>query len=544
MNASSVEGVGRKHLSGILPGDLLPVGLAALGLALGLLVARAPLVPLLLGLGGVIVLAGTFMEPLFGLGVALWLGPLRAWLEIRSPGIAPHVGQAVLVLVLVAWVAQGILRRKVSFAIPAGLAPLLVFIAVALLSLWSPVSEWHGALELLKWMQVALVAILVHDRLRTGTVDSRSADSRRADSRWAVALLGASAAFQALIGLWQFGLLRLGPLTPIEIKEFAISERFSRAYGSFQQPNPFAGFLGLVGALLVGITLSLLVDRWRTQGLRAGLRAAVWPGAPALLVVAGLVASWSRGGWMGFAAAMLAIAVMLPRRGWWGPVLLAGLLALGGLLLMTGRVPAPLVDRLMGFLAYTRFEDVRGVAVTDATFAVIERMAHWQAALGMWRDHFWVGIGWGGYETAYPTYRLIRWALPLGHAHNTYLNLLAETGLLGLCAYLGWLGIVGVRLLHTLSRPETLKDPWRRALTLGLVGAWTHFVVHSFVDSLMVNNVHLHVGVLLALSLWVSRPGALPGPRLHVTAGPDAGEGDVIGTVMGLPATGESPAKL
>jgi putative inorganic carbon (hco3(-)) transporter len=526
MNLASVEGAGRKHLAG-----LLAAGLAVLGLALGLLVARAPLVPLLLGLGGVVVLAGTFKEPLFGLGVALWVGPLRAWLEIRSPGMAPHVGQAVLVLVLVAWVSQGMVRRKVSFVIPTGLAPLLVFIGVALLSLWSPVSEWHGALELLKWVQVALVAILVHDRLRAGTVDSRSANSRRADSRrsadsrWAVALLGASAAFQALIGLWQFGLLRLGPLTPIEIREFAISERFSRAYGSFQQPNPFAGFLGLVGALLVGITVSLLFDRWRTQGLRAGLQAVVWPGAPALLVVAGLVASWSRGGWMGFAAAMLAIAVMLPRRGWWGPVLLAGLLGAGGLLLMTGRLPAPLVDRLMGFLAYTRFEDVRGVAVTDATFAVIERMAHWQAALGMWRDHFWVGIGWGGYETAYPAYRLIRWVLPLGHAHNTYLNLLAETGVLGLCAYLGWLGIVGVRLLHTLSRPETLNDPWRRALTLGLVGAWTHFVVHSFVDSLMVNNVHLHVGVLLALTLWVSRRGA------------------EAGTATGMQATGVPPAR-
>jgi putative inorganic carbon (hco3(-)) transporter len=489
MKVWDVAKSGHKHAP-----KLLPVGMAVVGLWMGLLVARAPLAPLLLGLGGVVILAGAFTEPLFGLGAALLIGPLRAWLEIRSPGVAPYAGQAVLVLTLVAWSARGMLRHNVNVVIPAGLAPLLLFIGVALLSLWAPVSAWQGTLELLKWVQVALVALLVYDRLKAGAIDSR----------WAVVILGVAALFQALIGLWQFGLLRLGPLTPIEIKEFAINARFSRAYGSFQQPNPFAGFLGLVGALLTGITVSVLVDRWRARGLPTGLRAAAGSGAPALVIVAGLVASWSRGGWMGFAAAVLVMAALLSRRSWWGPVLLAGLLGVGALLYVTGQLPAAIVDRLMSFLAYTRFEDVRGVGVTDANFAVIERMAHWQAALSMWRDHFWVGIGWGGYEAAYPTYRLIRWVLPLGHAHNTYLNLLAEVGLLGLGAYLGWLGITGARLLHTLSRHETLIDPWRRGLALGLIGAWTYFVTHSFVDSLMVNNVHLHVGVLLALSVWVS----------------------------------------
>ncbi len=485
MNLRRVEDADRRTLSW---------GLAVLGLALGLLVARLPLVPLLLAMGGILILWGTFAEPLFGLGAALLIGPMRAWLEIQSSGMVPHAGQALLVLALVAWVARAVLRRDVNFAIPAGLVPLLIFIGVALLSLWEPVSEMAGILELLKWAQVLLVAILVYDRLRAGAVDSR----------WVVTLLAVSAGFQALVGLWQFGLLRLGSFTPVEIEGFVIDARFSRAYGFFQQPNPFAGFVGLVAALLAGITISVLVDRWRAGDLRTGLVAAAWSGAPALLIVAGLVASWSRGGWMGFAAAMLVIAALLPRRIWWGPVLLAALLGAGGLLYLTGQLPATVIDRLMGFLAYARFEDVRGVAVTDANYAVIERMAHWQAALGMWRDHFWVGIGLGGYETAYPAYRLISWVLPLGHAHNTYLNLAAEIGILGLVAYLVWLGSLAVRLLRALVRPQTLNDPWRRGLTLGLIGAWTHFAIHGAVDNLLVNNVHLHVGVLLALSVWVS----------------------------------------
>ena len=31
------------------------------------------------------------------------------------------------------------------------------------------------------------------------------------------------------------------------------------------------------------------------------------------------------------------------------------------------------------------FEDVRGVGINDANYAVLERLAHWQAALEMWR---------------------------------------------------------------------------------------------------------------------------------------------------------------
>lgn len=38
---------------------------------------------------------------------------------------------------------------------------------------------------------------------------------------------------------------------------------------------------------------------------------------------------------------------------------------------------------------------------------------------------------------------------------------------------------------------------------LGLAGAWTHFCVHNLVDNILVNNVHLHLGVMFALSAWV-----------------------------------------
>jgi O-antigen ligase len=109
--------------------------------------------------------------------------------------------------------------------------------------------------------------------------------------------------------------------------------------------------------------------------------------------------------------------------------------------------------------------------------------------------HPWLGVGFGNYEPAYPDYALINWPDPLGHAHNFYLNILAEVGVIGLLTYLALWGIVfwqSLRLLRLLPWPE-------RGIILGLLASWTVLAVHHLLDNLYVNNVHLHLGVMLGI---------------------------------------------
>ncbi len=390
---------------------------------------------------------------------------------------------------------------SVSWRNPPLFLPLLVFLGAALASLWDAVElPVYGLPELIKWVQVVLLFLFVSGYLRAG-METRPAFRRL---RWLLGALLVTGLFQAGVGVFQFGLRGDGP------DHFAILDgRFYRAYGTFEQPNPYAGYLGLMLPLALGMFWEwggkrIWGSRWVNEervneGPRLLVSHLIIYSIPAAAMLLALAMSWSRGAWLGFGAAVLAMTVALPRRARWG-LLLVALLVAGGLgLYATGLLPSSVTARLTGFAQYVRFEDVRGVGINDANYAVIERLGHWQAALEMFRHNLWTGVGFGCYEPAYRDFALINWPIALGHAHNYYLNIAAETGLIGLVAYLFLWGAVFWYTWRATRRAEGLL----RGVAIGLLGAWTHLSVHHLLDNLYVNNVHLHVGVLLGLLAFV-----------------------------------------
>ncbi len=478
------------------------VVLLALALATGLAIATLPVtLSALLVIGTAVVLA-TLIEPLLGLALTLIVGPFGALESIILGGSSFDSGQLLLLLALAAWLARSVSRREISippFDRRVALSYLL-FVSLAALSLLSAVSLTAGLKELVKWIQIGLVAwFTVSSASRTGIQNSRL--------RWVVAAALVAGLSQALIGIWQFGLRGHGP----EHFEILVSFRGRileayRAYGTFEQPNPYAGFLGLSLPLTLGWGLGTageLLARVRnalSSGISLSLRPALnllLPWTLVGLLGVALLASWSRGGWLGAAAGVVAMLLFLPRRRWQGGLLVLVILVLAAGMLLSGLLPASIAGRLTGFADYVQFQDARGVDITPANYAVLERMAHWQAALDMANEKPWLGVGFGNYEAAYGDHALLNWPYPLGHAHNYYLNLLAETGVLGTLAYLGFWGSVMLLTAQVIGRNKGLE----RGIALGLMGVWTHLAVHHLVDKLYVNNIYLHLGALLGLLL-------------------------------------------
>lgn len=453
----------------------------ALGLGAGFLLIRLPPLEALILFGLTALTIGTLVEPLVGLVGGLFLGLLRAYLQAEVPQVPAQIGHLFVLLAVASWAARGLLHRDLRLPSPRGvLLPLLGFVGAAWLSLWSAVDLGYGLPEFAKWVEIILVLWIVAER----------ATPRRLP--WLVGGILLVGLFQAGVGLYQFGLRGEGP------EHFLIAGTdFYRAYGTFEQPNPYAGYIGMTLALAAGMFLGLM--GWEGRGGRKPLVVLLSLCALAPLAAA-LLASWSRGAWIGFAAAVGAMAFAWPRRTRWG-VLAVAVLAGGALTLyLAGLVPQAVLTRLTDFAEGVRLQDVRGVGINDDNYAVIERLAHWQAALEMWRYRFWTGVGLGGYEPAYPRFALINWPIALGHAHNIYLNLLAETGTLGLLAYLAFWGAVFWQTWRVTRTAIGLS----RGLALGLLGAWTHLSIHHFFDNLYVNNTHLLVGLLLGLLITQS----------------------------------------
>ena len=409
----------------------------------------------------------------------LILAPLRALIATEADLQLPlDIGQLLLLVWLAAWALHYfVLRRRLPRLTWSALyLPVLVFVIIAGLTAFSAASLSAWLREWAKWLQILIIMVLVTSSM-SGTA-----------WRWPLYGLLLAGAANAVIGLYQFfggsGALHL-----------LINGRFFRAFGSFGQPNPFGGFMAMLAPLALCLTLASLL-RWWHRRSKGSFAAVAGHAVMSALLVAGLLASWSRGAWLAFVAAAFFMLLALPRHLRHGLLLTGSALLLVALAWSFGLLPESLSTRLASSTAdYFAFEDMRGVPINDANFPVVERLAHWQAALNMATAHPWLGVGFGNYEVEYEQFRLLNWPDALGHAHNFWLNILAETGIFGLAAYASlWLCV-----LAWSWRARCHPDPGARLVIVGLLGTWVSLSVHSLFDNLFVNNLFLHVGTLLGV---------------------------------------------
>jgi putative inorganic carbon (HCO3(-)) transporter len=461
----------------------------AVTLAAGLAIALLPLSLAAAIVLGAIAFAVTLIRPQYGLYLLIFAVPWGSVREIRLGAMTLGVTEALVGLVLAAWLAKMVARREIKTVHPPLLLPLLIFLGAILLSLTVTLSLQYSLKEILKWLEVLGIYLFV-----VNAIGKREAKA-------VVLLILLAGISQALLGIYQF-FGRVGP------EGFLLFDRFIRAYGTFQQPNPYGGYLGLVLPLAYSLSLGAKGDgaRDEEQGIRdkgsttsplplTSYLLAALTTSGLVLMLAALLMTLSRGAWLGFIAAFVVMNVVRSRRAAalfaLALVLLSFVIVMGGLQLL----PEAITQRFLDFLPFLGGVNIRTIEVTPANFAVIERLAHWQAGWDMFSQHPWLGVGIGNYEPVYPAYALPYWDDPLGHAHNYYLNIAAEAGLVGLSAYL----ILWAAVFWQAWRAVRRTSGYWQGVAVGILGVLTHLAVHNFFDNLYVHGMYVHIAILLGL---------------------------------------------
>ena len=377
--------------------------------------------------------------------------------------------------------------RKVAFARSKLALAILLYAGAVALSLW-PAQEMLSAFKALaKWVEFLLLYLFVASELE------------RTDRRILVASLLLAGTLEGALGIYQF-VRQVGP------PGFVLFDRYMRAYGTFLQPNPFGGYLGLLLPTAYATAITVWQDLLAKPSVPGtGQKRSPWLLSLGLLAIISalvmgiaLIMSWSRGALLGLVGGFVMISLALRRRAWVAIAIAALFLVLISPLL-SGIIPTDFVGRVKGLAEYVG-QDLTTVEITDDNFAVIERVAHWQAAWRMFTMRPWLGVGSGQYATVYPTVAVPRWQDPLGHAHNYYLNVLAEGGLVGLATYL----IMLLAATITAWRAARRERGWRLGLALGGLGMLGHLLTHSLFDNLYVHEMYLLVAILLGIVVSLS----------------------------------------
>lgn len=417
-----------------------------------------------------------------------------------------------LLAALAMWLLALAAKRERVVGSPL-LLPWIALLGWMLVSLAGAHNLGAAANEWLRWV-IAFVALLL--------LLSALAAGGTARLLVLLAALGIAGAGEAMLGIAQ-GVLGIAP------ESFMLgSGGVARAYGTFGRPNSFAGYLELSVFPVAWVVIGLLPElrrRWdawqvvRPRGFpaatterRAWAQAALLTlvlAGTAVVMVGGIALSFSRGAWVGVMVGVLVTTSLWFRR--WVPLVLAALPLLILLaVLVGGRVlPASVADRTSSILDEVRPFDASSITITDDNFATAERMAHWQAGWRMWTSDPLTGIGPGNFNERYPDFFVrTEFRFSQGHAHNIYIHLLAETGLIGLLCYVT--GIVAL-LVGGIFAALRVADPIWRAAATGAVGTMSAAAMHQMFEHLHV----LNLGITMAVS-WAIVIIALRQPRNSV----------------------------
>lgn len=317
-----------------------------------------------------------------------------------------------------------------------------------------------------------------------------------------------SAGLMSLIGLYQF----FGDLAGLPLGVTGLDPGyaqgvfgFPRVHSFSKEPLYYANYLFIP----LGIVASLLLaDR---QGKRRGQNSAVatisttstkefsiesilpYPWLVAILSLIGInfVLTLSRGAYLAAVPfALTLLAIYFRQFFTWRNLLATALVSMVVLATSYQIVNSVSPESLEKFIDHATLGDVLRTKTGESGFG---RLNAFEQALGAWQDRpiFGIGLGnFGPHILAYPEVKPDRgWEI----VNNEYLELLAESGLVGLGL---WLSLCLAVIGRSVIAYHRASDPLAKIMVAGLQAAWVGILVqYNFFSTLYI----IHIWVVMAL---------------------------------------------
>ena len=227
-------------------------------------------------------------------------------------------------------------------------------------------------------------------------------------------------------------------------------------FGPYVNRNHFAGFAEMVIPVAL---VPLVLGKVRRERLFLVALFAMVP-------IVALLLSASRGGIVSFAVQMLLLFVLLLIRR-----IRSRFVVIGGVVVLCAAM----------FVSWIGVQQVlsRFVGIETLEVSAGKRSAMRQGTWQLFLDHPLLGTGLGTFEIVFPPYDSVFDGKIANHAHNDYLEVLAETGMVGGLCCLWFLWVV---LLQSLKGMAELGESFGSALNLAGLVACSGILVHSLVD--------------------------------------------------------------
>ena len=453
----------------------LPLALL-LGASAGVVAVRAgsPLY-VLLGLAGLFTFLGSVVSAEFGLLMLIFL----AYTRFSDVAVHDYGSISILQVFMVLQAVAILLRWAVSRRAPTGwLLPTLLLGAYGLAATSSILNAIDRSLvfsALVIFLKDAVIAIVI------------------------VLLLQRPAAFRRTLWVLIFAGMFLGSLSCFQF----LTKTFTSNYGGFataslqlivgQQNDYRIG--GPIGdpnffAQILVVIVPIALERFLHERNLFVRLLALWS---ALVCVAATMFTYSRGGFLSLVIVVIAFFLFYPPRAFQLPILILSFVAVALV------IPPNYWDRILSLNQYLQ---TPGTIRTNDP-ALRGRATENLAAVEMFRSSPLLGVGWGNYSVAYPTYVRglgIAIANRRTAAHNLYLEVASETGFVGLATFVLLIAAAVQSILRARRNflQSGLTDAAHMATGFGL--AWLGYLTSAlFIHGAYPRYFYLLIGIAFAL---------------------------------------------